>query len=139
MYKMNQFMMDAIQRSGSDYSQKQDMLNNQFTSDQMLANRQKQVYNTAVSAAKGRVNTLIGSDYAETAYYGLDFAKKAYKQYKTAQAQVAELLELTEPLRNAHWDGLPRHATEDELGEDWQSGQAVRKRCQQPAAVEGHL
>ena len=89
MYKMNQFMMDAIQRSGSDYSQKQDMLNNQFTSDQMLANRQKQVYNNAVSAAKSRVNTLIGSDYAETAYYGLDFAKKAYKQFQTAKAQVS--------------------------------------------------
>ena len=86
---MNQFMMDAIQQSGSDYSNKQDMLNNIYTSDMMLANRQKQVYNNAVAAAKGKMNTLIGSDYTEIAYYGLDFAKKAYKQYKTAQAQVA--------------------------------------------------
>jgi hypothetical protein len=86
---MNQFMMNAIQQSGSDYSQKQNMMSNQFTSDQMLANKHKQVYNSAVAAAKSRVNTLLGSDYAETAYYGLDFAKKAYKQFQAAKEQVS--------------------------------------------------
>ena len=86
---MNQYMMDAMQRSGEDYSQKQNMMSNQFTSDQMLANKHKQVYNSAVSAAKGRMNTLLGSDYAETAYYGLDFAKKAYKQFQAAKEQVS--------------------------------------------------
>ena len=73
---MNQFMMEAIQQSGSDYSNKQNMLNSQYTSDMMLANRQKQVYNNAVAAAKGKMNTLIGSDYTEIATTDLTLPKR---------------------------------------------------------------
>ena len=108
---MNQYMMDAMQRSGEDYSQKQDMMSNQFTSDQMLANKHKQVYNSAVSAAKGRMNTLLGSDYAETAYYGLDFAKKAYKQFQAAKEQVSAGASQLSAKAAAH---LPKEEDDDE-------------------------
>lgn len=108
---MNQYMMDAMQRSGEDYSQKQNMMSNQFTSDQMLANKHKQVYNSAVSAAKGRMNTLLGSDYAETAYYGLDFAKKAYKQFQAAKEQVSAGASQLSAKAAAH---LPKEEDDDE-------------------------
>ena len=85
----DQAMFNAISQSQQDFSNKQASMQNMYTTEVDMFNQKKQQiqkYNTDMkSAARGQLNNLIGSDFAEAGIYGIQAGKQLYGQYKTAR------------------------------------------------------
>ena len=82
-------MFNAIAQSQADFTNKQESMQNMYTSEVDMFNQKKQQiqkYNKDVtSAARGQLNNLIGSDFAEAGIYSIQAGKQLYGKYKTAR------------------------------------------------------
>ena len=82
-------MFNAIAQSQADFTNKQESMQNMYTSEVDMFNQKKQQiqkYNKDMTAAaRGQLNNLIGSDFAEAGIYSVQAGKQLYGQYKTAR------------------------------------------------------